>query len=76
MLNYDSREAALEAAINKTEQLNLNLIEKGLNDLIQESWGVFNLTQSSLSPEEVIKQKKTLYQLDMLLLTVTKCNRS
>ena len=73
--NFDSREAALEAAINKAQQLNLNMVEQGLNAMIQESWEIFNLTQSTLSPEEIIKRKKTLYQLDMLLLTVCKCNR-
>ena len=73
--NFDSREAALEAAINKAQQLNLNLVEQGLNTMIHESWEIFNLTQSTLTPEEIVKRKKTLYQLDMLLLTVCKCNR-
>jgi hypothetical protein len=72
----NSRMAALEVILNNSPQIDLPLIERSLNALIEEEWECLDLIKDTCPPELLKYKKKVVYQYELLLLAVSKSNRS
>jgi hypothetical protein len=68
-------ESHLTAIIGQSKSLDLPLLEHTLDHHLLESWELFNLVKPHLSQKEVSEKRNALYQLELLFLTVSKCNR-
>lgn len=71
----ESRVEALEKALRNPDKLDLITLERSLNRELTEAWELFNVMRNSMTPEAVAERKKELYQWELFLLTLCKCNR-
>lgn len=73
--NLHSRVAAMEQALRNSDKLDLPLLERTLNTALEEAWDLLSVMRSTMTAEAIAEKKKELYQWELFLLTVSKCNR-
>lgn len=75
LFNANSRSEILHKVLSESHHLDLPLLERSLNALIDQEWEFINLVKESYTSEELSRKKKVAYQYEILLLAIAKCNR-